>query len=149
MVKLEKSITINAPVEKVFAFLTDPQNLPEIWPSMIEVKHITPAPKGGFNFDWVYKMAGMKIEGTSETVEYVLNERTVTKGTKGIESKFIWLYKPLNKTTQLTVEIEYTVPMPVLGKLAEAVVLKQNEKEAETLLFNLKSRLELETPIPA
>ena len=47
------------------------------------------------------------------------------------------------------VEIEYTVPMPVLGKLAEAVVLKQNEQEAEILLANLKNRLEMETPIPA
>ena len=89
MVKLEKSITINAPVEKVFALLTDPRNLQEIWPSLIEVQHVTPAPKGDFNFDWVYKMAGMKIEGTSETVEYVFNERTVTKGTKGIRRKFI------------------------------------------------------------
>lgn len=149
MVKLQKSITINAPVEKVFAFLSDPRNLPEIWPSLIEVKHVTPAPKGGFHFDWVYKMAGVQIEGHSEVVEYVLNERTITKGTKGIESKFIWLYKPLNKNTQLTLEIEYTVPVPVLGRLAEPVVLKQNEQEAETLLFNLKSRMEMETPIPA
>lgn len=148
MAKLEKSITIHAPVEKVFAFLIDPRNLPEIWPSMIEVKHVTPAPKGGFNFEWVYKMAGLKIEGASETVEYVLNERTVTKGTKGIESTFFWLYKPQTKGTKLTLEIEYTVPLPVLGRLAEAVVLKQNEQEAETVLFNLKSRLELEAPIP-
>ena len=148
-VKLEKSIMINATVEKVFAFLTDARNLPEIWPSMVEVKHITPAPKGGFNFDWVYKMAGMKIEGTSETVEYVLNERTIIKGTKGIESKFTWLYKPLDKGTKLTVEIEYSVPMPVLGKLAEAVILKQNEHELEILLDNLKNRLEMGTAIPA
>jgi hypothetical protein len=117
--------------------------------SFASVKHITPAPKGGFNFEWVYKMIGTKIEGASETVEYVLNERTVTKGIKGIESKFIWLYKPLNKATKLTVEIEYKVPIPVLGKLAEAVVLKQNEQEAEILLANLKNRLEMETPIPA
>jgi hypothetical protein len=36
-----------------------------------------------------------------------------------------------------------------LGKLAETVVLKQNEHEAEVLLDNLKIRMEMKTPIPA
>ena len=40
MAKLQKSITINAPVEKVFGYLSDPNNLPEIWPSMVEIEPI-------------------------------------------------------------------------------------------------------------
>jgi len=37
---------------------------------------------------------------------------------------------------------EYTVPILVLGKLAESIILKQNEREADTLLANLKAILE-------
>jgi hypothetical protein len=31
----------------------------------------------------------------------------------------------------------------LLGKLAEAIIVRQNEKEAEILLYNLKTRLEI------
>ena len=113
MAKLQKSITINAPVEKVFAYLSDPKNLPEIWPSMIEVKDVQPATGGGYNFSWVYKMAGMRFDGASETTEEIPNERTVTESTKGIESRFVWTYKPENGGTNLMVDIEYKVPVPL------------------------------------
>jgi len=38
VIKMNKSIFINAKVEKVFAYVEDPSNLPEVWPSMAEVK---------------------------------------------------------------------------------------------------------------
>ena len=50
MVKLEKSIMIKAPVERVFSFMADPKNLPEVWPSMVEVKDIQPAPSRRVQF---------------------------------------------------------------------------------------------------
>lgn len=143
MVKVTKSVTINAPVEKVFAFMSDPTNMPEFWPSMIEVKDVQPSPAGGANFGWVYKMAGMRFEGASETIEVITNQRVVTKSTKGIESTFVWMYEPEDGGTTLTVEVEYTVPIPLLGKLAEAFIVKQNEHEAEAMLANLKARMEV------
>ena len=32
MAKFHKTLTINAPVDKVFAFMDDPRNLEGIWP---------------------------------------------------------------------------------------------------------------------
>jgi len=142
MAKITRSISINAPVEKVYAFMTDPTNLPEVWPSMIEVKDVQPSPAGGYNFGWVYKMAGTRFEGASETTESITNQRTVTKSTKGIRSTFVWVYEREGGGTKLTVETEYVVPIPLLGKLAEAFIVKQNEHEAEVLLANLKARME-------
>jgi uncharacterized membrane protein len=142
MAKITKTITINAPVEKVFSFMTNPVNLPEVWPSMVEVKDVKPAPAGGNDFSWVYKMAGIKFEGASETTEFILNQRDVTKSTKGINSTFVWKYEAHDGGTKLTVEVEYVVPVPLLGKLAESFIIKQNEHEAEALLANLKARME-------
>ncbi len=142
MAKVEKTITINAPVEKVFAFMEDPANLPAIWPSMVEVKNIKPEPAGGYNYDWIYKMGGMHIEGSSKTAEYEQNKRLVDKSSKGIESEFTWIYQPEGGGTKLTVEVAYKVPVPVLGKLAESLIVKMNEREADTLLHNLKSIME-------
>ena len=143
MAKITKSVTINAPVEKVYAFMSEPTNLPEIWPSMVEVKDVQPSPAGGYNFSWVYKMAGVRFDGASETTETILNQRVVTKSTKGIESTFVWMYEPEDGGTKLTLEVEYTVPIPLVGKLAEAFIVKQNQHEADVMLANLKARMEI------
>ena len=44
--------------------------------------------------------------------------------------------------TKATFVAEYTVPVPLLGKLAESLIVKQNEREAEMLLANVKARME-------
>lgn len=143
MAKITRSITIHAPVEKVFAYMSEPANLPEVWPSMVEVKDVKPLPAGGYKFGWTYKMAGMRFEGASETTESIANQRVVTKSTKGIASTFVWMYEPKNGGTKMTLEVEYVVPVPLLGKLAEAFIVKQNEHEAEVMLANLKARMEV------
>jgi len=142
MAKIEKTITINAPVEKVFAYMENPANLPAIWPSMVEVKNMKAEPGGGYNYDWVYKMAGVRLEGSSRTTEHEQNKRLVDKSTKGIESEFTWDFRPEGAGTELSVEVAYNVPVPVLGKLAESLIVKMNEREADSLLHNLKALLE-------
>ena len=142
MIGASKTVTINAPVEKVFAFMENPANLPEIWPSMIDVSNIKEPPDKKYTYDWTYKMAGVKFKGAAETLEYMPNKRIVVKTTKGIESEFKWDYKPEGDSTKLTVEVEYNVPIPLVGKLAESLIVRQNEREAEILLDNLKMRME-------
>ena len=142
MAKLERSITINAPVEKVFDYMQIPTNLPEIWPSMVEAKDVERLPNGGNSFRWVYKMAGMHFEGTSVDTEVVANERVVSETRGGIEGDMMWTFELEDPGTKVTSRIEYTVPIPVLGKLAERVVVKMNERESEVLLANLKAVME-------
>ena len=142
MATVKKSITISAPVEKVFEYINVPTNLTEIWPSMVEAKDIQRLPNGGNKFRWVYKMAGMSFEGISEDIDIVPNRQIVSKTEGGIESKITWITQPEDGGTNVTFEGEYTVPIPLLGKLAEAFIVKLNENEAEAILANLKSRME-------
>ena len=142
MAKVSKTITINAPVEKVFGYIDEPTNLPEIWPSLVEIKDVQPLPNGGTSSRYVYKMAGIRFEGTSEDTDYVANQRVVSKTKGGIESTVTWMFQPEAGGTKVTYEAEYTVPIPLLGKLAEAFIVKQNEGEAELILANLKARME-------
>ena len=142
MAKLESSITINAPVEKVFAYGTKPENLPEFWPSMIEVNNVKELPNGGYSYDFVYKLVGVRLAGSSEDTEFVLNERLVSVSTGGIESKITWLFQPEDGGTNIAVEAEYTVPVPVLGKFAESIIVRQVEKEVDVILYNLKTMME-------
>jgi hypothetical protein len=43
----DKDITIEAPPDKVFAFLQEPKHFPEIFPSLIDVTNVEKLPAGG------------------------------------------------------------------------------------------------------
>ena len=143
MKKAVKSINIKSPVEKIFNYISEPTNLPEIWPSLIEIKDVQRLPDGKTKNRWVYKMAGIRLEGTSDGVESVPNQRIVSKTKGGVESTQTWTFQPEGDGTKVTFEVEYTVPIPVLGKLAEAIIVKMNEHEGEVILANLKIRMEV------
>ena len=143
MVTVKKTIDIKASTEKLYEFISDPTNLPVIWPSLIENKDIEPLPNGGHTYRWEYNMAGMRFEGSSKDIEIVLNRRVVGKTEGGIESTISWELQPQDGGTHVIFKGEYTVPIPLIGKLAEAFIVKQNENEAEIILANLKARMEV------
>ena len=142
MAKLTKSILIDAPVDKIFAYMNDPYNLPEFWPSMLEVKDVKTLANGGASFKFVYKLVGIRLEAFSDDNEYILNQRTVSKTSEGMEGWTTFVYEIKGKGTKVTLEAEYKVPVPVIGRMAEAVIIKMSEQESETLLANLKARME-------
>jgi uncharacterized membrane protein len=143
MPKIEKSITINAPVKKVFDYFSNAELMPEWMPGMVEVKDIKSTKDGvGSSYKWVYKMAGMRFKGESITEEYVSEKKTVTKTKGGINSLWTWNFEPHNNGTKIDLVVEYTIPVPVLGKIAEAIVLKQNIREADLALANIKAKME-------
>ncbi len=145
MAKVENSIIINAPVEKVFTYLDDVEKNVEWLPGMVEVKdiHLTDE-RVGSHFQWVYKMVGIRMSGETTTTEYVPNRRVVTKSKGGITSTWTFTFDAHNGGTKLTILVEYTVPIPVLGKIVEALVLKQNDREAKLSLENIKAATEAE-----
>jgi uncharacterized protein YndB with AHSA1/START domain len=140
--KVEKTITIDAPVEKVFAYVDDPANLVEVWTSLVEVKDVERLPGGGSKFGWVYKMAGVRFDGVAEAVEYVPNRHIVSKSEGGVSSTITWEFEPEGSGTKVTNVADYTVNLPVLRKLADSFLVKLNEHEGEVLLANLKARME-------
>jgi uncharacterized membrane protein len=142
MSKLEKSITINAPIEKIFDYVGDQANLPKIWPSLIEITDLKALPNGGWSNRWKYKMTGIHLSGTSEDIEHVANQRIVSKTKGGVESIQTWMFQPGDGGTKVTFAVEYTIPIPVIGAVAEAVIVKMNEQEAKTILENLKAIME-------
>ena len=137
MVKAEANIIINAPVEKVFGLMLETEKLPDWLPLMMEVHDIQG--KGvGKKFKWTYKFIGIKFEGMSEIVEEVPNKKVVTKSKAGIESVWTFNFNQKGKDTQVDLLVEYTIPVPVLGKFAESFVVKQGTLDMKHALETLK-----------
>jgi hypothetical protein len=99
-------------------------------------------PGGGFRYGWVYKMAGVRFEGGTETTVFVANEKTVSENSGGVPGTVTWTYQPVEGSTQITFEAEYRVDIPLLRKLADPVLVKLNEQEAEAVLANVKAKME-------
>jgi len=141
MAKVERSFKINAPVEKVFSYVTDPRNELEYIPSITDIRDIT-GQGVGQRFGWTYKMMGIPLKGKDEVTEYVPNQRYVHKSTGGIVSTWTWTFQPEAGGTRLSLVVEYTIPVPVLGKVGERLALRQTEREADLAMATLKDRLE-------
>lgn len=145
MQTITSDVLVNAPAERVFNFLVDPHNLSDIWPGIVEVKTVKKAKNNdGFKFNWDYRMAGVEFEGKCETIEYTPSERIVLKSTKGLDSTITWNLKPVGQQTQVTLTFEYQTPALVLKQMEETAVTEENEREVNTMIQNLKNRLELE-----
>jgi uncharacterized membrane protein len=143
MAVVEKSAEIKAPVEKVFSYLEESESNVEWLPGMMEVKDVDKTEDHvGTHFRWTYKMAGLRFEGETTVTEHVPNKKIVTQSKGGIRSTWTFTFEQQDGGTKLTIKVDYTVPVPVLGKLAEAIVLKQNEREAALALSNIKERME-------
>ena len=94
MVTNEKIITINRPVEEVFAYVSDLQNGPQWQNGLLEVRRITKGPLGiGTQFTAVRKFMGRKMESVIEFTTYEPNKKIAFKsisGTSPFEQSFIF-----------------------------------------------------------
>ena len=143
MAKIERTIAINAPVEKVFAYMGDPMSMLEYLPEMVEVKDVALTEQGvGSRYRWIYKLVGIRFEGESVVTEFVPNRRRVSETRRGIVSTWTWDFESSDGGMKLSLIVEYIIPVPVLGKLAEAVVLRQQEAMTDLVLANIKGRME-------
>jgi uncharacterized protein YndB with AHSA1/START domain len=140
MAAINKEIIINAPLEKIFAYVSKPSNLPEIWPSLMQIKNETLLPNGGYSFQWVYKMSGLYLKGTGEYTDIVPNQWFIAKTKGAIASTITWTFRSMESQTRVTFTIEYRTPLPILNRLGEKIITKMNEQEADLILANLQAR---------
>ena len=84
MAKVDGSIIISAPVEKVWELFKDIEKLPEWMPLLMDVSDIHDE-EAGRSYKWTYKLMGMKFKGKSTGIEGVPNQKMVTKSEGGVK----------------------------------------------------------------
>jgi carbon monoxide dehydrogenase subunit G len=144
MQRLHATIEINASAEAVFDYVTHPENLPHVWPSMASVSNVERRADGSHSFDWLHKVGPLRVKGHGETERVEANRLCVVNNTGGIESTFRWTLEPNGASTRLDVDVSYAVPTPIVGRIAEGVVAKHTEHEMSDVLKKIKAALELE-----
>lgn len=135
------SIEIHSSVAKIFAYLDEPMNLPEWMPGMVEVRNVI-GKGAGQQYEGSYKMGGVVFHGQSTVIEYALNDYAVHQSIGGINSTWGFRLEPSEHGTRLTLDAEYSIPIPIVGRLAERILLRRNEREFHLALENVKELME-------
>ena len=141
MASRKNSIVIHAPPARVFAYVDDPMNLVEWLPGMFDVRNVI-GTGAGQQYEWTYKMAGPLLRGQSTVIEHVPDERAVHQNIGMISAIWGYTVEPHQEGTTLTIDVEYSIPIPVLGKLAEHIAVRRNRREFDMALTNVKETLE-------
>ena len=140
MANITRTIVIKAPVEKVFGFVTNPDNWTKYVTSLVDVRDVSS--KGvekGTTFAWQYRMLGINFGGKGTVTENAKNSKFGMKMEGGFPITENYGFKQVNGGTELSVEVLYDIPGKIMQAVTKsAVVEKLNQKEAEGVLDKIK-----------
>lgn len=94
MVDIMTEIIINAPIEKVSAYASDPDHAPEWYANIHSAEWRTPKPlKAGSQIAFQARFLGRELSYVYEVVEWIPEERIIMKTTTGpfpMETTYTW-----------------------------------------------------------
>ena len=143
MAHIKDSILIDAPAEKVHGLAADPHKWSSWFVGLGEAESVEGDNSPGTVVKQNYLMAGMHIPVTTK----VTDNRKEADGSIFWRSENegslagwqTWTYAPKDGKTLVSVEMEYTVPGSVLGKVADRLFVERNQERAmHHTLENLK-----------
>jgi uncharacterized membrane protein len=143
MERIKRTAFIEAPPAKIYGYLMNARNVPEIWPRMVAVSNIRSRPDGtSESNDFTYSLAGVEVHGHTEFTDVERDRRIVWKSEGGIKSTTRWTFVPHGNGTAIIDEVEYEMPSSLLTRLAAPLVRRFNEREVVACVENLKTRME-------
>jgi uncharacterized membrane protein len=140
--KLESSIVVNRPVEAVWAYMADFENMPVWSTGTIEARLTSEGPvRKGSTYVWVGQFLGRRMEVNSEVTEFEPNRKWAYKTISGpFASAALYTLEPVDGGTKVTMIVEGEVGG--FFKLAEPVMAAMSRRQLESGLANLKDVLE-------
>ena len=144
--RVEESIEINRPLEEVFDYMANPENLPEWTGLVVEVGDVQTSTSGplqeGDAFTLVGKFLGRRFETPYERTSYEPNRRYTDRATGGPVSNQEWRYtfEELAGGTRLT-RVAEGEPEGFF-KLADPIIERVLKRQVRTDLETLKDVLE-------
>jgi hypothetical protein len=137
-----RSIHIDAPVEKVFDYVKDPQNFFNAYytketPAATDME-MTPDLGEGSTWKWMSSILFIHLHGNMTREAYVANERIVDRSSTGLT--WTYSFEPDQAGTTLTLEAELASTLPFV-EIGDKVVWN-GDRDIDTILGNLKVAIE-------
>lgn len=143
-----RSIEIDAPVEKVFAFVADPFKAMEAMDTLgrVVVSDVVTTPEGAVrSWTWTerFRLLPFNVHAKVTRQEQIANQRIVEKHSTGPVCRYT--FEPVVGGTRLTYTAELARPIALLTKVQAFVTTKGKgvESDMDKFLAAIKQRLEV------
>jgi len=139
---LEKTIEIKAPVEKVWALISNVERIPEWAKGYTERETITSKQRTGVGTTTheIGVAFGKPYEKDFRIAEWVQKEKIVFQSTTGWPWKGSWIMKPTKEGTVFTYTVDFELPFE--AERLEEVFRKRYEELLEKWVENIKNIVE-------
>jgi uncharacterized protein YndB with AHSA1/START domain len=148
MFTIQQSVTIARPVDQVFAYLTDPTNIPRWRPDVLEARSSNRPLQLGSEFDEVINFGGRKAQ-TFRVEVFEPNETLEVAAIAGLGIRPTQRYILSNNASTTTVEIHVTVRTLGLLRLLEPLLPKMIGAKWRDYGDRLRGLLEDQPVVPA
>ena len=148
MLRIDTNIMINRPVEEVWNYFIDNENVPKWALGISEMRYITEGPMNvGTRCAWTQTFLGKKMDSIVETTEFEPYKHITFKAMTGpVPFTYHYTFEPNAGGTYLTVRLEGEPGG--FFKLAEPVLNMTANRQLHNSFENLKDLIEAEAPVP-
>lgn len=143
MSEIHKTVTFDAPVEKVFELVDNPENIPKYIPNVERVADVKRTDgRIGDTFRVIYKVLGITFDEKFTVTGYERMRKVVSNFEGGMKGSFTWTFERQGAQTECSMDVEYQVAGGILGKAADALLLERtNEKNMDESLEKMRRLL--------
>ncbi len=142
MARIEESVIIKCPVDKVFVYTTEAKSWPKWHGTVPEAEQTSQGQVGiGTTFRWKYRAMGQTQEWTGKVTGYEPNKKwakAMTSGSMVIDDQLI--FDAVEGGTKFT--LVYDVKVGGLLKLLSPMIFSSTRKQLKLDLIKLKDILE-------
>jgi carbon monoxide dehydrogenase subunit G len=143
MAIVQRNVQIRATPQETMALLSDASRWPTWYPGMTEIDIAAPFPDKGGKVVFKVKSAGVSMSITETVLEYQPDKLQLLEMEGMMSGRARWEVTQEGDGTRLSTTFDYTVRGGVLGKLADALMVKRmNAKSLEEALDNFKGLVE-------
>lgn len=143
MAIVQHDVQVKVSPQETMALLSDAGRWPDWYPGMTEIEIAAPFPEQGGRVTFKVKSAGISMSITETVLEYQPGKLQLLQMDGMLSGRARWELTPEGDGTRLTTTFDYALPGGVLGKIADALIVKRiNAKSLDDALHNFKGLVE-------
>jgi carbon monoxide dehydrogenase subunit G len=143
MTSVQRNVQIDASPQETMALLSDARRWPDWYPGMMGIDITAPFPEAEGKVVFKVKSAGVSMTITETVLDYQPDKLQLLQMEGMLSGQARWELSPESDGTRLTTTFDYALPGGVVGKLADALMVKRmNGKSLEDALKNFKALVE-------
>jgi carbon monoxide dehydrogenase subunit G len=141
-------VHVDAPLERIVEFLAQPRNHVKMTPGLLSIETIRDRGGEGWRGRYVYKLAGVRLEGTVAGTAPEDSSRLVHELSGAIDGHVKTTLETDADGTWIDYSVEYDLPRTVLAAVPEDTATEYVSRDLECTLENLKTHLEATDSLP-